>query len=140
MRIRCGTPCCATPSFPPCCRPASGRTWFRPEARGVLNIRLLPGNLVTPLLAKLQTLVNDPEIRFEVEPNAGETAPSSSTTSDLYNTISRVAKQQFPGAAVVPDMSTSATDSIPLRLRSVQAYGMLPFPITEEDRAPNARR
>jgi acetylornithine deacetylase/succinyl-diaminopimelate desuccinylase-like protein len=105
------------------------------EARGVLNIRLLPGNLVTPLLAKLQTLVNDPQVRFEVEPNAGENAPSSSTTSDLYDTISHVAKQQFPGAVVIPEMSTSATDSVQLRLRNVQAYGMLPFPITEEDRA-----
>jgi acetylornithine deacetylase/succinyl-diaminopimelate desuccinylase-like protein len=105
-----------------------------PEARAVLNIRLLPGNMATPLLAKLQALVNDPAVRFEVQPNAGETAPSSSTMSDLFNSISRVAKQQFPGVVVVPDMSTSATDSVPLRLRNVQAYGMLPFPITEEDR------
>jgi acetylornithine deacetylase/succinyl-diaminopimelate desuccinylase-like protein len=104
------------------------------EAKGVLNIRLLPGNMASPLLAKLQTLVNDPEVRLEVQPNAGETAPSSSLTSDLYGTISSVAKQQFPGAVVVPEMSTSATDSVPLRLRNVQAYGMLPFPITEEDR------
>ena len=94
----------------------------------MLNIRLLPGNTVSPLLAKLQTLVNDPEIRFEVQPNAGETAPSSSVTSDLYNMISQVAKQQFPGAVVVPEMSTGATDSVPLRLRNVQAYGLLPFP------------
>jgi len=105
-----------------------------PEARGVFNIRLLPGNMASPLVAKLQNLINDPEVRLEIEPNAGEAAPSSSTTSELYNTISQVAKQQFPGAVVVPDMSTSATDSIPLRLRNVQAYGMLPFPITEEDR------
>ena len=104
------------------------------EARGVLNIRLLPGNMASPLLAKLQTLAADPQVRFEVQPNAGETAPSSSLTSDLYNTISGVAKQQFPGTVVVPEMSTSATDSVPLRLRNVQAYGILPFPITEEDR------
>jgi acetylornithine deacetylase/succinyl-diaminopimelate desuccinylase-like protein len=105
------------------------------EARGVLNIRLLPGNMASPLLAKLQTLVSDPEIRFEVQPNAGETAPSSSVTSDLYNAISQEAKQQFPGAVVVPEMSTGATDSIPLRLRSVQAYGLVPFPMTEADLA-----
>jgi acetylornithine deacetylase/succinyl-diaminopimelate desuccinylase-like protein len=30
-------------------------------------------------------------------------------------------------------MSTGATDSAPLRLRSVQAYGLLPFPLDEED-------
>jgi acetylornithine deacetylase/succinyl-diaminopimelate desuccinylase-like protein len=91
--------------------------------------------MASPLLAKLQTLVSDPEIRFEVQPNAGETAPSSSVTSDLYNAISQEAKQQFPGAVVVPEMSTGATDSIPLRLRSVQAYGLVPFPMTEADLA-----
>jgi len=104
------------------------------EARGVVNIRLMPGNLASPLVSKLQAAVNDPEVRLEIEGNAGEAAPSSSTTSDLYNAISRVAKEKFPGAAIVPEMSTSATDSIPLRLRNVQAYGMLPFPITDEDR------
>ena len=103
------------------------------EARGVLNIRLLPGNMIDPLLAKLTELVNDPQIRFEVEPNGGESAPSSSLTSDFYNVIKRVAGQEFPGAPVLPYMSTGGTDSILLRLRSVQAYGLLPFPLTEDD-------
>jgi acetylornithine deacetylase/succinyl-diaminopimelate desuccinylase-like protein len=103
------------------------------EAHGVLNVRLLPGNAVDPLLGKLQQLVNDPQIRFDIEPGAGENAPSSSLTSDLYNTISRVAARQFPGSKVVPYMSTGATDSTPLRLRNVQAYGLLPFPLTEDD-------
>jgi acetylornithine deacetylase/succinyl-diaminopimelate desuccinylase-like protein len=103
------------------------------EARAVLNIRLLPGNNVDPLLAKLKQLLNDPQIRFEVEPNAGQTAPSSSLTSDLYASIGRVAGKQFPGTPVVPFMSTGATDSIQLRLRTVQAYGLLPFPLAEED-------
>jgi carboxypeptidase PM20D1 len=103
------------------------------EARAVLNVRLLPGNMVDPLLAKLKQLVNDPQIRFEVEPNAGQTAPSSSLTSDLYTSIGRVAAKQFPGTPVVPFMSTGATDSIQLRLRTVQAYGLLPFPLAEED-------
>jgi acetylornithine deacetylase/succinyl-diaminopimelate desuccinylase-like protein len=103
------------------------------EARAVLNIRLLPGNMAEPLLAKLKQAVNDPQIRFEVEPNAGQTAPSSSLTSDLYGSIGRVAAKQFPGVPVVPFMSTGATDSIQLRLRTVQAYGLLPFPLAEED-------
>jgi len=103
------------------------------EARGVLNIRLLPGNMVEPLLAKLQQLVNDPQIRFEVEPGVGESTPSSSLTSDLYATISRVSAQVLPGAPVLPYMSTGATDSMYLRMRGVQAYGLLPFPLTEED-------
>jgi len=103
------------------------------EARGVLNVRLLPGNLLNPLLGKLQQLVSDPEVRFEVEPNPGEAAPSSSLTSDLYASITRISAREFPGTAVLPLMSTVVTDSTPLRLRSVQAYGLLPFPLTEED-------
>lgn len=105
------------------------------EARGVLNIRLLPGNMLSPLLGKLQELVNDQQITFQPEPNGGESAPASALDSDLYKTISQVAQREFPGAAVVPYMSTGATDSMPLRLRGVQAYGLLPFPLTAEDHA-----
>jgi acetylornithine deacetylase/succinyl-diaminopimelate desuccinylase-like protein len=103
------------------------------EARGVVNIRLLPGNQLQPLLSKLQQAVNDPQIRFETEPNGGQPAPSSSPSSDLYTSVTRVAGQEFPGAVVLPYMSTSFTDSAPLRMRSVQAYGLLPFPLTQND-------
>jgi acetylornithine deacetylase/succinyl-diaminopimelate desuccinylase-like protein len=103
------------------------------EARAVLNLRMLPGNLPETLIMKLQQLVNDPQIRFSIEPGAGLATPSSSTTSDLYNTITKVVGQEFPGTTVLPYMSTGATDSDQLRLRSVQAYGLLPFPLTEDD-------
>jgi acetylornithine deacetylase/succinyl-diaminopimelate desuccinylase-like protein len=103
------------------------------EARGVLNIRLLPGNSLDALVGKLQLLVNDPQVRFETEIGGGEAAPSSSLTSTLYNSITSVAKQQYPGALILPNMSTGATDSWPLRMRSVQAYGLLPFPLTDDD-------
>jgi len=105
------------------------------EARAVLNIRLLPGNMIDALLGKLRQLVNDPEISFEVEPAAGEAAPSSSVTSDLYNAIGLAAATTFSGAPAVPYMGTGATDSMYLRLRSVQAYGLMPFPLTAEDYA-----
>jgi acetylornithine deacetylase/succinyl-diaminopimelate desuccinylase-like protein len=103
------------------------------EARGVLNIRLLPGNSIDALIGKLQTLVNDPQIRFQIQPGGGQAAPSTSTTSELYAAIARAAAREFPGATVVPLMSTGATDSMPLRLRTVQAYGVFPFPLAETD-------
>ena len=103
------------------------------EARAVINIRLLPGDMVTPLLAKLTQLVNDPQIRFEILPGAGEAAPSSSLMTELYDEITCATKQKFPGAVAIPFMSPGATDSYPLRMRSVQAYGLMPFPLTEND-------
>jgi acetylornithine deacetylase/succinyl-diaminopimelate desuccinylase-like protein len=104
-----------------------------PEARGVVNIRLLPGDTINAFLGKLQQLLNDPQIRFEIESGGGETAPSSSLTSDLYGAIRSVSAKEFPGTPVVPFMSTGATDSRFLRLRSVEAYGLLPFPLADTD-------
>ena len=103
------------------------------QASGNLNIRLLPGNSIQEVIAQLQKAVNDPQIKFTVQPDGGPNAPASSITSELYQTLERVALQQFPGAVVVPDLSTGATDSAYLRLHNVQSYGLLPFPLTEAD-------
>jgi acetylornithine deacetylase/succinyl-diaminopimelate desuccinylase-like protein len=103
------------------------------EARANLNIRLLPGDTIDALLADLTKLVNDPQIHFEVQPDAGLAAPPSSLESDFYATITRVVTQEFGGAPVLPFQSTGATDSAQLRLHNVQAYGLMPAPLAEED-------
>jgi acetylornithine deacetylase/succinyl-diaminopimelate desuccinylase-like protein len=103
------------------------------EARAMLNIRLLPGDTITPLLGELSKLVSDPQVRFEVQPDAGLAAPPSSLESDLYGVITKICEREFPGAAVLPYQSTWATDSSQLRLHNVQAYGLWPFPMTEDD-------
>jgi acetylornithine deacetylase/succinyl-diaminopimelate desuccinylase-like protein len=103
------------------------------EARANLNIRLLPGNTIDVLLADLTKLVNDPQVRFEIQPDAGLAAPPSSLESDFFALISKVAAQEFGGVPVLPFQSTGATDSAQLRLRNVQAYGLEPFPMTDQD-------
>jgi acetylornithine deacetylase/succinyl-diaminopimelate desuccinylase-like protein len=103
------------------------------EARAMLNIRLLPGDTIDVLLGALTKLVNDPQVRFEVQPNAGLAAPTSSLESDFYAVITKVASQEFAGAPVLPYQSPWATDSSQLRLHNVQAYGLWPFPITDDD-------
>jgi acetylornithine deacetylase/succinyl-diaminopimelate desuccinylase-like protein len=103
------------------------------EARAMLNIRLLPGDTIDILLADLSKLVNDPTIRFEVQPDAGLAAPPSSLESDFYATITKAASEEFSGVPVLPFMSAGATDSAQLRLHNVQAYGLSPFPMADED-------
>lgn len=103
------------------------------EARANLNIRLLPGDMIDPLVAELKKLVNDPQISFEVQPDGGEPSPPSSLETELFQTIERMGTQEFPGAIVLPYLSTGATDSAQLRLHNVQAYGLLPFPLEEQD-------
>jgi acetylornithine deacetylase/succinyl-diaminopimelate desuccinylase-like protein len=111
---------------------------FRPnvipaEARAILNVRLLPGDTIDTLLLDLNKLVNDPQVKLEVQPDAGLAAPPSSLESDFYNAIVKVTAQEFGGAPVLPYQSPWATDSAQLRLHNVQSYGLWPFPLTEED-------
>jgi acetylornithine deacetylase/succinyl-diaminopimelate desuccinylase-like protein len=103
------------------------------EARATLNIRLLPGNTITALLAELNKLVNDPKVKLEVQPDAGLAAPDSSLESEFYAAIVKASAEEFGGAPVLPFQSTWATDSAQLRLHNVQAYGLVPFPLTEDD-------
>jgi acetylornithine deacetylase/succinyl-diaminopimelate desuccinylase-like protein len=103
------------------------------EARANLNIRLLPGDSINDVLTDLKKVVNDPQIRFEVVQNGGTPSPPSSLESPLYKTIQQASEKEFPGIVTMPFMSTGATDSAQLRLHNVQAYGLLPFPLAEED-------
>jgi len=103
------------------------------EARAMLNVRLLPGDTIDVLLGALTKLINDPQVRFEIQPNPGLAAPTSSLESDFYSVISKVAAQDFGGAPVLPYQSPWATDSSQLRLHNVQAYGLWPFPLGDAD-------
>jgi acetylornithine deacetylase/succinyl-diaminopimelate desuccinylase-like protein len=103
------------------------------EARANLNIRLLPGDTVGTVLNDLNNLINDPAVKLEVQPNAALAAPPSSLESDFYGIIARVSAQEFGGAPALPFQSTWLTDSAQLRLHNVQAYGLVPFPLTDED-------
>jgi acetylornithine deacetylase/succinyl-diaminopimelate desuccinylase-like protein len=103
------------------------------EARANLNVRLLPGNTMDALVNSLNKLVNDPQVKLEVLPNAGLVAPPSSLESDFYAVIAKVASQEFSGAPALPFQSTWLTDSAQLRLHNVQAYGLVPFPLPQED-------
>lgn len=103
------------------------------EARATLNVRLLPGDTITTVIAELTRLVNDPQIRFEVQPDAGLAAPPSSLENEFYSAIVKACGAEFGGAPVLPYLSPWATDSAQLRLHDVQAYGLWPYPLTAED-------
>ena len=105
------------------------------EATANLNVRMLPGHSIDELIGQLGKIVSDPQIRFKLARDPGENAPPSDITSPLYKTIERITTQDFSGAIAIPFLSTGATDSASLRLHKVQAYGLNPFPLNENDDA-----
>jgi acetylornithine deacetylase/succinyl-diaminopimelate desuccinylase-like protein len=103
------------------------------EARAILNVRLLPGELIGDLVNDMTKLVNDSQVRIEPEVMNRQPSPPSSLDTDLYRAIEHATQKIFPGAATIPMMSTWATDSSFLRLRNVECYGLVPMPLSEEE-------
>jgi acetylornithine deacetylase/succinyl-diaminopimelate desuccinylase-like protein len=102
------------------------------EARATVNCRLLPDERSAKLRDKLVEIVDDPaiEVRELDDFGSGAASPVDGAASRV---IGEVAEQMWPDIAVVPFMSRGATDSRLMRARGMQAYGIDPFAMTEED-------
>ena len=104
------------------------------EARATLNVRTLPGESLTRLVAALKRAVGDREVEITVS-ERGVNAPASSHRSPMFKAIAETVSALQPGLATVPYLSTGATDSAHLRAAGVQAFGLLPFPLEPGDEA-----
>lgn len=101
-------------------------------AKATLNLRTLPGASLDSAIGRLRRLVNDPKIAFNVI-DRGEDAPASDFTSAMFTAIADATRALNPKMVVVPYLSTGATDSARLRRLGMQAYGILPFPMDQND-------
>jgi len=103
------------------------------EARATLNVRLIPGELPGEFADAMLKVVNDPQVRIEIASINSRPSPPSDIDTAFYRSIEKAAKTVFPGAPVLPLMSTGFTDSAELRMRNVTCYGLMPFPLTEDE-------
>lgn len=104
------------------------------EAQATLNVRTLPGESLTRLLAAVKRAVNDPLVEITVV-DRGINAPASSHRSPMFKAIAETMGELQPELVTVPYLSTGATDSARLRAVGVQAFGLLPFPLEPGDEA-----
>lgn len=107
------------------------------EAKATLNIRLLPGEDLDVFLESMREYLGRPKdlvLAAEVPREKREAEPSPSPAEGpLFEAIRRTAAALHPGAVVMPSMSSGATDSRDLRLKGIPSYGLLPFPLDEEE-------
>src|SRR5687768_5933309 len=102
------------------------------EATANLNVRTLPGQSIDSVVARLRRVVGDKQVTFEINRDTID-APASSFRSHMFSAIADAVRAVDSSIAVVPYMSTGATDSARLRAWGVQTYGVLPFPLAQED-------
>lgn len=103
------------------------------EVSANLDCRLLPGTSPDAMLARLQALVPDPNIRFEVLDRSD--ANESPTDDPFYRALARHSVAGRTDAVAGPTLSPGFTDSLLLRPLGVRAYGLSPFEVTIDEAA-----
>jgi acetylornithine deacetylase/succinyl-diaminopimelate desuccinylase-like protein len=105
------------------------------RAVALVNCRMLPDDPPDSVLAVLQRIVGD-SVRV-VRAWDAVSSPVSPLRDDVMSAIREVAAEHFPGARVVPEMSTGATDGLYTRNAGIPTYGvgMLAFDQAEPSRA-----
>jgi acetylornithine deacetylase/succinyl-diaminopimelate desuccinylase-like protein len=102
------------------------------EATATLNVRTLPGQSIDAVVRRLERVVNDSLVTFAVA-SRGTDAPASDFQSPMFAAIRESAAALDPSLTTVPYLSTGATDSARLRAWGMQAFGLLPFPLNQDD-------
>lgn len=101
------------------------------RAVGEVDIRLLPGSSTDEMLKKVRAVVGESATVDVIL--AGEPAPESPASGELYDTLTRVFRESAPASAVGPIVTPGTTDSRYFRARGIVAYGIAPFKVNYYD-------
>ena len=93
-------------------------------AEATIDVRLIPGYDPGRFVEELTSVIDDPGI--EIERVFAASTPSSATSTELYEVMTRESRRLIEDAVVVPSVSTGFTDSRVFRRRGIPAYGFVP--------------
>jgi acetylornithine deacetylase/succinyl-diaminopimelate desuccinylase-like protein len=102
------------------------------EAEATLDIRALPGEDIDKFYAEMAKVIADPAVKIVPLPATRPPSPASKLDTEMYRVLEDVANTIYPDAAVLPSMSTGASDQAQLRAKGIQSYGVGPAS-TESD-------
>ncbi len=125
------------------------------QARAVLNFRVLPGDTIQDVVDHVRRVIDDPEVHLEpldpptIDPSSGQTdesddpvvrtgreaSPISDPQGPGYAVLDTTIRQVFPEVAVVPALTTGATDAryyVPL---CSQVFRFIPIRLAPSDQA-----
>jgi acetylornithine deacetylase/succinyl-diaminopimelate desuccinylase-like protein len=112
---------------------ASNKTNVIPaEASADIDIRLLPDQDTTEILATLKRIVADTAVHFRtlLNPKAPLESPIA---SDMFRAIERASRERDPAALVTTPMLTGATDRPSYQRVGIFTYGFDPFKVESAD-------
>ena len=92
------------------------------RASALVNCRILPDESPDSVQAAMQRVVG-PGAKV-VKASDAMVSPASPLRNDVMGTVTTLTAERFPGAVVVPEMSTGATDGLFTRNAGIPTYGV----------------
>jgi len=97
------------------------------QAEATFDVRALPDEDIPQFFAQMTRVVGDPAVKVEpITTNLRPVSAPSKLDSEMYRALEHASAALYPGAVVMPAMSTGATDMAQLRAKGIQAYGIGP--------------
>lgn len=92
-------------------------------ARATVNCRVLPWDDLAEVDQKIRELVGNSAIEIR-QTSAPVKSPPSPLTATILEPAEQISAEMWPGAPLIPSMSTGATDSLFLRNIGIPMYGV----------------
>jgi acetylornithine deacetylase/succinyl-diaminopimelate desuccinylase-like protein len=110
-------------------------------ARAIVNCRILPGHSPAETLQALARVFDDPKVAVQYLDGAGKAAkapdskgfPTVLPPAEILQPLERVAAEMWPGAPVIPELETGASDSIYTMAAGIPSYGISGVGIDQDD-------
>jgi acetylornithine deacetylase/succinyl-diaminopimelate desuccinylase-like protein len=112
------------------------------SAQALVNCRILPGHSPEEIRRALVKIVADPKVAVRYMDSNGAVSdgapdkqafPPIAPRPDVLKPLEHLADEMWPGAAVVPDMETGASDSIYTIAAGLPSYGISGIAIDQDD-------
>ena len=94
------------------------------SAQATVNCRILPDQPIASVTATLERVLADSAIHLTEVPEVAHGGGASPLRTDIMRPVERLVSQMWPGAVVVPEMSTGATDGTYVRAVGIPTYGV----------------
>jgi acetylornithine deacetylase/succinyl-diaminopimelate desuccinylase-like protein len=111
-------------------------------AQANVNCRILPGTSPEVIRQMLVAVMNDFKVKVRYVSNSGEVTdqapdkkafPPVMPKPEILQPLERVAAEMWPGAPVIPEMETGASDSVYTIAAGIPSYGVNGVAIDQDD-------
>jgi acetylornithine deacetylase/succinyl-diaminopimelate desuccinylase-like protein len=94
------------------------------RATANINCRIFPGHTQEEIRGKLETAINDKDVKVTLQADPETPSPAPPLTPAILGPIEKITEAMWPGVPVIPAMAAGATDGRFLTPIGIPTYGV----------------